>query len=233
MSELDPKAQPARTVVRAAAAAIPGIGGPVAVVLEDVWLPAWQRNVRDFIEHLGSDVQEMASELYSNVAELQDKLSDERVAEVFHRSAQTARIASSAATRRRCRAAVLSAIRQPERSSMNLRFVRLIEELTPAHFTLLAFLQEPAANEEYQTQVGMASVTSVAIGAVAPAATALGYSEEFLRMLSADLQRLGLGELPSAMMSGQGVLAKRSTDLGDQLLDFVRHPVAGDRDSRE
>ena len=32
------------------------------------------------------------------------------------------------------------------------------------------------------------------------------------------------------MMSGQGLLAKRTTDLGERLLAFVRHPVAGDAD---
>lgn len=185
-----------------------------------------QRNVHAFIEQLGADLEEMAGERYTDVAELQAKLDDGRVAEVFHRAAQTARIASSTATRRRCRAAVLNTIRQPENASMNLRFVRLIDELTPAHFTLLAFLKEPGAHTEYQAAVS----NIMSGGAVAPTAKALGYSEEFLRMLSADLQRLGLGELPSAMMTSQGLLAKRTTDLGDQLINFVRHPVAGDRD---
>lgn len=224
MSELEPTAQPGRTAVRAAAAAIPGIGGPVAVVLEDVWMPLWQRNVQDYVEQLGADLEEMAGELYSDVDELREKLSDERVAEVFHRAAQTARVTSSVATRRRCRAAVISAIRQPENASVNLRFVRLIEELTPAHFTLLSFLQDPAANAEYQSEVS----NIMSGGATAPTARALRYSEDFLRILSTDLDRLGLGELPSGMMTGQGLLAKRTTSLGDRLLEFVRHPIPGD-----
>lgn len=49
-----------------------------------------------------------------------------------------------------------------------------------------------------------------------------------MRTLSADLQRVGLGEVPLAMMSPQGLLAKRTTPLGDRFLEFVRHPVAGD-----
>jgi hypothetical protein len=210
--------------VRTVAAALPAIGGRIAVVLDDVWMPRWQRNVQDCVEQLGSDLEQMAGELYEDIADLQDKLNDERVAEVFHRAAQTARVASSVATRRRCRAAVINSIRQPENASVNLRFVRLIDELTPVHFTLLSLLQNPSAHEEYRSAVG--SILSG--GAFGPAVQALNYSEDLLRMLSADLQRIGLGELPSGIMSAQGLLAKRTTVLGDRFLDLVRHPVAGD-----
>lgn len=169
MSQGPSARQPVRTVVRTAAAAIPGVGGPIAVVLDDVWMPRWQRNVQDFVEQLGADVEQMAGELYEGVEDLREKLSDERVAEVFHRGAQTARVASSQATRRRCRAAVISAIRQPENASVILRFVRLIDELTPAHFSLLALLQDPSVNESYAAAVE----NVMAGGAMGPAARAL------------------------------------------------------------
>jgi hypothetical protein len=55
----------------------------------------------------------------------------------------------------------------------------------------------------------------------------LGYDDGFVQMLSADLSPRGLGEVPSEMMSAQGLLSKRTTDLGDWLLEFVRLPVAG------
>lgn len=224
MSELEPTGQPVRTAVRAAAAALPGIGGPVAVVLDDVWIPRWQQNVHDFIEQLGSDLEEVAVELFADVDEIKAWLADERVAEVFHRAAQTARVTSSTATRRRCRAAVINAMRQPENAAMNLRFVQLIDELTPGHFALLTLLEDPSANASYAGEVGKV----ISGGSAAPAAKALDYTEDFVRMLNADVQRLGLGSFPQGMMTAQGLLAKRTSDLGDKLLSFVRHPVAGD-----
>lgn len=214
----------ARTVVRASAAAIPVIGGPLAVVLEEVWQPRWLRQGREFVEQLADDVEAMGAELYASVAELQKALEQPEVSEVFYRAGQIASVSSHTATRRRCRAAVLNTIRQPQNAAYNLRFVRLIDELAPAHFTLLALLEDPAGDAAFASKVESTMMGSMS----GPVAEVLGYDDGFVQMLSADLSRRGLGEVPSGMMSGQGLLAKRTTDLDDRFLEFVRLPVAGD-----
>jgi len=214
----------ARTVVRASAAAMPVIGGPLAVVIEDVWQPRWLRQGREFVEQLADDVEAMGVELYASVDELREALEQPEVSEVFYRAGQIASVASQTATRRRCRAAVLNTIRQPQDAAYNLRFVRLIDELSPAHFALLAFLKDPGGNTAFASRV-----EDILSGSMSgPLAEVLDYEEGFVQMLSADLSRLGLGEVPSAMMSPQGLLAKRTTDLGDRLLEFVRLPVPDD-----
>jgi len=209
-----------RAVVAAAASAVPIVGGPLGVVLQEVWAPRWQRNTVEFVEELADDVEVLAME----AEELRLKLEDEGVAEVFYRAGRTAQISSHAATRRRCRAAVLNAARQPENASLNLRFVRMIDELTPAHFTLLKFLQDPAADEAFSAALQKIMGGSI----VGPTAEAVGYSEEHIQLMNGDLSRLGLGQFPGGMITGNGMLSKRTTDLGDKLLAFVEHPVAGD-----
>ena len=101
--------------------------------------------------------------------------------------------------------------------------MRLIYELVPAHFTLLALLEDPAGNTAFASKVENAMMGSMS----GPVADVLGYDDGFVQMLSADLSRRGLGEVPSGMMSAQGLLSKRTTDLGDWLLGFLRLPVEG------
>ena len=214
----------ARTVIRASAATMPVIGGPLAVVIEDVWQPRWLRQGREFVEQLADDVEAMGAELYASVDELREALEQPEVSEVFYRAGQIASVSSHTATRRRCRAAVLNTIRQPQNAAYNLRFVRLIDELAPAHFTLLALLEDPTGSTAFASKVENTMMGSMS----GPIAEVLDYDESFVQMLSADLSRRGLGEVPSGMMSAQGLLAKRTTDLGDRLLEFVRLPVAGD-----
>lgn len=214
----------ARTVVRASAAAIPVIGGPLEVVVEDVWQPRWLRQGREFVEQLADDVEAMGAELYASVDELREALEQPEVSEVFYRAGQIASVSSHTATRRRCRAAVLNTIRQPQNAAYNLRFVRLIDELAPAHFALLVLLADPAGNTAFASKVENTTMGSMS----GPVAEVLAYDDGFVQMLSADLSGRGLGEVPSGMMSAQGLLSKRTTDLGDRLLEFVRLPVAGD-----
>jgi hypothetical protein len=173
----------ARTLVRASAAAMPVIGGPLAVVIEEVWQPRWLRQGREFVEQLADDVEAMGAELYASVDELREALEQPEVSEVFHRAGQIASVSSQAATRRRCRAAVLNAMRQSQNAAYNLRFVRLIDELAPAHFTLLALLEGPAGNTEFASQVENTMGGSMS----RPVAEVLGYDEGFVQMLSADL----------------------------------------------
>ena len=213
----------ARTVVRASATAVPVIGGPLAVVIEEVWQPRWLHQGREFVEQLADDVEAMGTELYASVDELREALEQPEVSEVFYRAGQIASVSSQTASRRRCRAAVLNTVRQPQNAAYNLRFVRLIDELAPAHFTLLALLEDPAGNPAFASLVE----NTMMGGMSGPVAEVLGYDDGFVQMLSADLSRRGLGEVPSGMMSAPGLLSKRPTDLGDQLLEFVRLPVAG------
>ena len=199
---------------------MPVIGGPLAVVIEDAWQPRWLRQGREFVEQLAHDVEVMGADLYASVDELREALALPEVSEVFHRAGQIASISSQTATRRRCRAAVLNTVRQPQNAAYNLRFVRLIDELAPAHFTLLALLEDPSGHADFASKVEntMGSMFG-------PTAEVLGYDDGFVQMLSADLSRRGLGEIPSGMMSAQGLLSKRTTDLGDRLLEFVRLPL--------
>lgn len=89
--------------------------------------------------------QHRAAMLIQAVAQHVRPLNRPEVAEVFHRAGRIATISAHAATRRRCRAAVLNTIRQPQDAAYNLRFVRLIDELAPTHFALLGIARRPAS----------------------------------------------------------------------------------------
>ena len=148
-----------RAVVTAGAAAVPIVGGPLAVVLSETWPDRWRRNATEFINGVAEDVEELAFEM----ATIEQRLAEEDVSEIFYVARQTAQVASHPATRRRCRNAVVNAIRQPENAARNLRMVRLIDELSPAHFSLLVLLRDPMANQAYA-----AAVQGTTMGSMSP-----------------------------------------------------------------
>jgi hypothetical protein len=159
-----------------------------------------------------------------DVAMLEDPMNDPRVQEVYARAGRTAQFSSHAATRRRGRNAAVNAILQPERAAMNLRFVQLLDRLTPAHFALLKLLEDPTAHEPYMCAID----GSAGGGMLGPVARALGYTEEFVSMLAGDLAAEGLAQMPgNVMMTAQGLREKRIEVRGRQLLEFVERPGPG------
>jgi hypothetical protein len=85
----------------------------MSTLLMERWNRMAQDNIVEFVTGIEDDLEELAFD----VATLEDRLDHGYVSEVFAVAGRTAQFSSHAATRRRCRNAVVNAIRQPQRAA--------------------------------------------------------------------------------------------------------------------
>ena len=103
-----------------------------------------------------------------------------------------------------------------------LMFLNLIDSFTPWHMRLLRYFQNPA---EFSDARGiMAGALSNVLEQAFPE---LRGRRDFYDLIANDLFRNGFTNTESlhAMMTGGGLLAKRTTDLGDAFVSFISSPV--------
>lgn len=102
---------------------------------------------------------------------------------------------------------------------MTMRFLRFVEELDPEHFVLLVFMRDPkghfARNGIPEPNIYMGGLGSIYESA--------GIAIDNLDLVRKDLTDRGLadGNSWNTVMTANGAWAPRTTDLGNQLLDFV------------
>jgi len=102
---------------------------------------------------------------------------------------------------------------------MTMRFLRFVEELDPEHFVLLVFMRDPkghfASNAIAEPNIAMGGLGSIYQQS--------GIAIENLDLVRRDVTDRGLADGGSwnTMMTANGAWAPRTTDLGNQLLDFV------------
>lgn len=109
--------------------------------------------------------------------------------------------------------------------SLQATFLDLVDRFNPLHLRLLALLRDPTADEN----VG-AKLSNMTMGSlnqlIEVALPELPANREFMDLIWKDLfdAKLIGTENPHVMMTGPGVLQKRTTTLGDQFLDFISFP---------
>ena len=106
-----------------------------------------------------------------------------------------------------------------------LIFLNLVDSFTPWHMRLLKYLQNPAE---------LSDASNIMAGALAQllekAFPELQGRRDFYDLLANDLFRSGFTNTESlhGMMTGSGLLAKRTTELGDDFLNFISSPLSED-----
>ena len=214
-------------VGRAIVAAIPVAGGSLQVVFENVFTApierrkaAWLAELVGVIEELQRRVEGLeASTLGQNEAFVTTAMQASQVALRNHQREKLDAL----------RHAVLhSGLPGAPSDDEQAIFVRLIDELTPWHLRILTFLDDP---EQWMREHGIAN-PGWGMGGVSTVlehcfSELVGQRELYDQML-ADLQSAGLaaaGSYLHATMTGQGMLASRTTGIGKRFLSFITSPA--------
>lgn len=214
---------------RAVVSAVPMAGGPLQVLFENIFTAPlerrkaeWLRDLAEVIEEIDRRVEGLeAADLGRNEAFVTTAMQASQIALRNHQREKLEAL----------RNAVLNAgLPNAPSDDEQAIFVRLIDQLTPWHLRLLAFLNDPIA---WMTTSGSGNPGWPA-GAVA---TVIEHCFPDLRgkrdlydQLVQDLQVAGLvaqGPYMHGMMTSQGMVASRTTSIGRRFLAFITDKMDG------
>jgi hypothetical protein len=214
------KAEIVLKIAEAGIAAIPVIGGPLAVLSEFLGEP-YNRRKQRWLEELAGAV----SELQERSAELSKPLeeNDQFLTAVLHAS-QIAMRAHQEEKLLALRNSVRnSALKSAPNDDRQLMFLRFVDDFTVSHIRVLSMFDNPgAAVAASKRAFGVgAGGLSLLIFHCVPELNGQG---QFCEQVCRDLENRGLiaqGSKLNVMMTTQGMLTARTTDFGKEFLKFV------------
>lgn len=203
-------------VVKAAVSSVPWIGGPLAELFQAVVTPPIDKRRQAWMEQIGEDMQKLQNEGLK-IEDLQDN--QQFISAVMHASQiaiRTHQQEKLEALRNAVRNVAVG--RSPDDTRLNL-FLDMVDNLDTAHIRLLKVFRSPPSMSGV-----MAGGLSMVIEKAMPE---MRGQKELYEQLWKRLVADGLiadGGL-NTTMSGSGLSTKRTTRLGDQLLDFITTSV--------
>ncbi len=210
-------------VVKSIASAVPTAGGPLSVMLETIFAPPIERRREKWFKQLA----EVVSELEQRVANLSaETLSQNEVfVTVALHATQIALRNHQDEKLQALRGAVLHAgLPNGPDEQLQLMFLQFVDELSPAHLTLLALFDGPVGwmerNNVQNPGWGMGGPSTV----VEHCFPSLRGRREVYEQLVRDLQARGLihqGQFLNVTMTGNGMVEARTTQLGKAFIAYV------------
>lgn len=219
--------QVAGTTSEAVLAAIPVVGGPLAVVISTLFGMSYDRRLAAWRE----EVFDRIRALEARGVTVEDLAADDAFLDALAQATRTAEAQSSVEKRRYLADALynvgVGTTAVPDKQAVYLRFV---EELTVSHMRMLAFLNDPPG---YLAEHGVPwpNLSAGGLGAIVQVALPDLYADQpLLDTVLGDLQRFGLAQNPglNTVMTGGGLAAPRGTDKGKEFLRFITRQDAGD-----
>jgi hypothetical protein len=230
--EQPPKKSTAREIVEKAAeatvSAVPLVGGPIAVVLATAMGAAYNRRMQAWFDDLARAVTELQETVvgWPPVDELAE---NDVFLDAVAQAAQAARATHQEEKLQALRNGVLNSLGSdaPEVDEQ-ARFFRLLDQFTPAHLRLLAFLDDPmavfdaAGIERPRATMGSRSLL------VERHPDFVGRRAGWIDLISSDLTAASLtthGGLHT-MQSDDSLWLSATSPLGSRFLAFLRTPPA-------
>ena len=212
---------------RAVVSAIPIAGGPLQVFFENIFAApiekrkhAWLEQLADVVTELQERVNDLTAEkLASNEAFVTMAMQATQIAIRNHRNEKLEAL----------RNAVLNSAlpNSPEEDEQQV-FIRLIDQLTPWHLSLLAVLNNPVLwmehNQVQNPNWGMGGVSTVIEHCLPNLLGKRDAYDQLVRELQTE-GLLGQGEYLHVTMSGGGMVASRTTDRGKRFIRFITAPT--------
>jgi hypothetical protein len=212
-----------RTLIKAGAAAVPIVGGPVAELVELIRSPI-ERRRDEWLRDLAARVANLEERGRLDPTSLpeNDTFLD-AVARGVHAAMQT----GSTEKREALRNAVLNVAlgTMPDEAEREL-FLEMIERFTPWHLRILKAFQDPVAWAERQGVHYEPALTSSLAGFLEAAFPELRSRSGLYGRVWSDLRQAQLTNTDSlgGNMTVDGWRARRTTGLGDRFLAFVTQP---------
>ncbi len=211
--------------IKAAVGALPVVGGSLNELLAFV--------IGDPAQERRDDFMRATLERLIKLEETFEALKPEtlRANEPFQATfVQSARLATASDEKRKLlqNAIVNSAIGTIDENVRQI-FMQFVERLTPVHTAMLKLLNDPAANTAAK-QRG-ANLSMGGLGLIVQAALPILQGNDALtNRLATDLEAYGLlnGANLNVTMTGQGLMASRTTELGRAFLNFITDPETGE-----
>jgi hypothetical protein len=205
----------ARAVGDAAVSAVPVVGGAAAVLIDHVLRPSYEKRLDRWLGELDGIVRDLEARMADGDAT--SLVDDDTFVDAVTRATQIALGTSIEGKLTMLRTALLSVALEPPASDfVAMRFLDLVDELGLEHFALLRYSRDPSALGAPPT---IASTPRAAIDRAG-----LPFRPNLTDLLLRDLASRGLID-PCALSEtalGAGAQAAFITDLGEELLDFVR-----------
>jgi len=228
--EQPPQKSTAREIVEAAAEAtvsvVPIVGGPVAVVLATAMGAAYNRRMQAWFEDLAQTVTEL-QEITDDWPPVDELAENDVFLDAVAQAAQAARATHQVEKLQALRNGVLNSL-GPDAPEIDeqARFFRLLDQFTPAHLRLLAFLHDPMAAFDaagLERPRAIMGSRSLIIGQH-PDFT--GRPAGWIDLIASDLTTAALTTVDGlhTVQSGDSLWLSATSPLGYRFLAFVRTP---------
>lgn len=220
----EPDSERVHRTARAAMAAIPVLGGPLLETFNALIEPPMARRKTEWM----IQVTEAINELYKKgVVTKTDLQENEKFFTTLVHASSIAIKNHQAEKREALRNAVInSALPDAPDDTTQQLFLNVIDSCTSWRLALLQLFQDPpqwAKKRQHQFPNLMMGGLSHIIESAFPQ---LKGQQELYRLIWQELYRDGFisSDSVAGMMSGSGLMAKRTTDLGDKFLSFISEP---------
>ena len=222
------KADAAHAIARAGLGVIPYAGTAAVELLSVIVTPSLEKRRTEWMEDVGSALRRLESDMGFVLESLQE---NETFIDAALEASQIAAKTSSEEKRRALLNAILnSALPDPPEESMQKMFLSFIDTLTTWHIKLLYLFNDPPTFFEKK----QANLPNISMGAssqmVEAAYPELRGRREIYDLVWKDLYSRALVNSDSlhVMMTGSGVIAKRTTVIGEQFIGFIQSPFNDD-----
>lgn len=209
--------------IEAGAAAIPFVGGSLAVVLAHAFSHSYEKRLRNWMEELAEAVQELYD---SEGVDIEALAEDETFLDAVATATRIAEKSGLEIKRTALKNALFNIGADPNvDADKRLIYLRYVDELTPSHMRLLAFFDDPvkAVADVGQSwpniMGGLSSIVQIAL-------PDLHADSALLNTAVGDLDRQGLVDSPGlqTVMTENGLRASRTSTKGREFMAFVSSP---------
>lgn len=216
----------AAAVTRAGLSAIPLIGGPAVELFNALVTPPLERRREEWMRTVGEDLARLEADRGIRIEELRaNPVFVDTLLQASHSAVRT----HHAEKHEALRAAVLNAaLPEAPEEALQQMFVAWIGDLTAWHLRILRFFHDPPGWMA-QNGRGLPSGGSSLDGMLLAAYPDLQGKRLLYDQIWTELWQRGLANTDTlhTMMSSNGTLARRSSDLGGQFLAFITAPKVG------
>jgi hypothetical protein len=212
------------TLVRAGISAIPVVGGPGVELFQMVIAPPIRRRQNEWMDSVAERLHGLEAKQQCIVDELQN---NNAFIDTAMQALQAANRTANQEKRDALRNAVLNAaLPSPPDEARQQVFVTLVDQFSVWHLRILCLFSDPPkwfrdrGKQPPQISGNLSQLLELAY-------PELMGQRDFYDVIGKDLFQRGLFRTNDlhAMMSGGGVMAKRSTTLGDEFLAFITEPA--------
>lgn len=215
----------AHALARAGIAAVPYIGSSAVEIFQLVFAPPLKRRQQEWMESVAAGLRRLEEMHQCVIENLKD---NDAFIDTVLQASQVATRTAQAEKREALRNAVLNAAApNPPDESRQQVFISLVDQFTVWHLRILALFANPsqwfADNGKEPPRWSIGGSLSQLLVIAYPE---LRDQRDFYDVIGTDLHQRGLFNTQGfhTMMSGQGVLEKRTTNLGDEFLHFITAP---------